>query len=35
MSIAALIAILGLIPRSAPATQDSYANLANPLSHSY
>jgi hypothetical protein len=35
MSIATLIAILGLDPRNAQATRDSYTNLANPLSHSY
>jgi len=35
MSIAALIAILGLNPCNAPATRDFYTNLANPLSHSY
>jgi hypothetical protein len=32
MSIAALIAILGLNPRNAPATRDSYTSLAYPLS---
>ena len=35
MSIAALIAILGLNPRNAPVRQDSYTNLANRLPHSY
>ena len=35
MSIAALIAILGLNARNAPATRDSYTNLAYPLSRSY
>jgi hypothetical protein len=36
MSIAALIAILGLHPRKTRATGGrSYTNLANPVSHSY
>jgi len=35
MSIAALIAILGLNRRKAPATRKPYSNLANLLSHSY
>ena len=36
MSIAALIAILGLHPRNTRATGGrSYTNLANPVSHSY
>ena len=35
MSIVALVAILGLSPRKARATRDSYTNLASPPSHSY
>ncbi len=35
MIIVALVAILGLNPRKARATRDSYTNLANPLSHPY
>jgi hypothetical protein len=35
MSIAALVAILGLNPRESRATQGSHTNLANPLARSY